>query len=104
MPSVGLPKLAPIRARRPSSPAISDPRSGPGQTDRAATPPEVPMAAPFLLVAIAGAAVVADLVLENTDSGAITVLHHPITSDRVGVFPATAAALGLVVGLLAVGR
>jgi hypothetical protein len=40
---------------------------------------EVAMAALLLLLAILGASVVADLVVENTGSGAITVLHHPIT-------------------------
>jgi uncharacterized membrane protein YciS (DUF1049 family) len=61
------------------------------------------MAALFLLLAIAGTAVMADLVLENTDTGAITVLHHPITGYRDGLLLAMAAALGLVIGLLVVG-
>jgi uncharacterized membrane protein YccC len=61
------------------------------------------MAALFLLLAIAGTAVMADLVLENTDTGAITVLHHPITGYGDGLLLATAAALGLVIGLLVVG-
>jgi hypothetical protein len=61
------------------------------------------MAALFLLLAIAGTAVVADLVLENTGTRAITLLHHPITGNRDGLVLAMAAALGLVVGLLVVG-
>jgi uncharacterized membrane protein YccC len=61
------------------------------------------MAALFLLLAIAGTALVADLVLENTDTGALTVLHHPIPGYSHGLLLAMAAALGLVVGLLVVG-
>ena len=61
------------------------------------------MAALFLLLAIAGTAVVADLVLESTGAGAITVLHHPISGYRDGLVLAMAAALGLVIGLLMVG-
>jgi uncharacterized membrane protein YccC len=61
------------------------------------------MAALFLLLAIAGTALVGDLVSENTGTGAITVLHHPITGDRDGLLLAMAAALGLVIGLLVVG-
>jgi uncharacterized membrane protein YciS (DUF1049 family) len=61
------------------------------------------MAALFLLLVIAGTAVVADLVLENTGTGTITVLHHPITGYHDGLLLAVAAALGLVIGLLVVG-
>jgi len=61
------------------------------------------MAALLLLLAILGASVVADLVVENTGSGAITVLHHPITGDRDGLLLAMAAVIGLVIGLLLVG-
>jgi uncharacterized membrane protein YccC len=61
------------------------------------------MAALLLLLAILGASVVADLVVENTGTGAITVLHHPITGYRDGLLLAMAAALGLVIGLLLVG-
>jgi hypothetical protein len=61
------------------------------------------MAALFLLLAIAGTALVGDLVVENTGTGAITVLLHPITGDRDGLLLAMAAALGLVIGLLVVG-
>jgi uncharacterized membrane protein YccC len=64
---------------------------------------EVAMAALLLLLAILGASVVADLVVENTGSGAITVLHHPITGYRDGLLLAMTAALGLVIGLLVVG-
>ena len=61
------------------------------------------MAALLLVLAILGAGVVADLVVENTGSGVITVLHHPITGDRDGLLLAMTAALGLVIGLLVVG-
>ena len=61
------------------------------------------MAALLLLLAILGAGVVADLVVENSGSGAITVLGHPIIGYREGLLLAMAAALGLVIGLLAVG-
>jgi uncharacterized membrane protein YciS (DUF1049 family) len=61
------------------------------------------MAALLLLLAIIGASVVADLVVENTGTGAITVLHHPITGYRDGLLLAMAAALGLVIGLLVIG-
>jgi hypothetical protein len=61
------------------------------------------MAALFLLLAVLGAIVVADLVLENTAIGAITVLNHPITGYSNGVLLAMVAALGFAVGLLAVG-
>jgi uncharacterized membrane protein YccC len=61
------------------------------------------MAALFFLLVIAGTAVVADLVLENTGAGTITVLHHPITGYHDGLLLAMAAALGLVIGLLVVG-
>jgi len=61
------------------------------------------MADLLLLLAILGASVVADLVVENTGTGAITVLHHPIIGYRDGLLLAMAAALGLVIGLLVVG-
>ena len=60
------------------------------------------MAALLLVLAILGASVVADLVVENTGTGAITVLHHPITGYRDGLLLAMAAARGLVIGLLVV--
>jgi hypothetical protein len=60
------------------------------------------MAALFLLLAIIVTSVVADLVLENTATGAITVLNHPITGYRDGLLLAMTAALGFVIGLLVV--
>ena len=60
------------------------------------------MAALLLLLAVAGTAMVADLVLENTGTGAITVLHHPVTGYSHGLLLAMAVALGLVIGLLVV--
>jgi hypothetical protein len=56
----------------------------------------------FLPLAIIGAVVVGDLVLENTATGAITVLNRPVTGYRDGLLLAMAGALGLVVGLLVV--
>jgi uncharacterized membrane protein YciS (DUF1049 family) len=61
------------------------------------------MAALLMLLAIIGASVVADLVVENSGSGAITVLGHPLTGYRDGLLLAMAAALGLVIGLLVIG-
>ena len=61
------------------------------------------MAALLLVLAIAGTAVVAELVVENSGSGAIMVLGHPVTGYRDGLLLAMAAALGLVIGLLVVG-
>jgi hypothetical protein len=61
------------------------------------------MAALFLLLAIIGASVVADVVMENTGTGAITVLNHPITGYSDGLLLAMAAAIGFAVGLLVVG-
>jgi hypothetical protein len=61
------------------------------------------MAVLFLLLAIVGAMVVGDLVLENAAVGGITVLNHPITGYSDGLLLAMAAAPGLVVGLLVVG-
>jgi hypothetical protein len=60
------------------------------------------MAALLLLLAIIGGIVVGDLVLENTTASDITMLHHTITGYSKGLLLATAAALGVVVGLLVV--
>jgi hypothetical protein len=61
------------------------------------------MAALLLLLAIIGARVVADLVVESTGTGAITVLGRPVTGDRDGLLLAMTAALGLMIGLLVFG-
>jgi hypothetical protein len=61
------------------------------------------MAALLLLLAIAGATMVGDVVLENTGTGAVTLLNHPVTGYSDGLLLAMTAALGLVVGLLVVG-
>ena len=46
------------------------------------------MALLLLLLAIIGAVLVGDLVVENTATGSLTVLHHPITgSTRAGCWP-----------------
>jgi len=44
------------------------------------------MAALLLLLAIVGATVVGDLVLENTGTGAVTLLNHQITGYSDGCF------------------
>jgi hypothetical protein len=61
------------------------------------------MAFLLLLLAIIGAGVVGDLVLENTATGAITVLDHPVIGYSHGLLLAMAATIGFVVGLLVVG-
>jgi hypothetical protein len=61
------------------------------------------MAALFLLLAVLGAVVVGDLVVENTAGDAVTVLNHPIGGYSQGLLLAMTAGLGFVVGLLAVG-
>jgi hypothetical protein len=61
------------------------------------------MAALLLVLAIIGAGVVGDLVLENTATGTITVLDRPVTGYSHGLLLAMAAAIGFVVGLLVVG-
>jgi uncharacterized membrane protein YccC len=61
------------------------------------------MAALLLLLAIIGAIVVGDLVVENSAAGGLTVLNHPIAGYSDGLLLAMTAALGFVVGLLAVG-
>jgi hypothetical protein len=58
------------------------------------------MPALFLLLAIIGAVVVGDLVLENPSAGEVTLFHHPIAGATQGQLLATAAALGIVVALL----
>jgi uncharacterized membrane protein YciS (DUF1049 family) len=61
------------------------------------------MAALFLLLAIVGAILVGDLVLENTAARTITVLNHPVAGYSDGLLLAMAVALGFVLGLLVVG-
>jgi hypothetical protein len=61
------------------------------------------MAAFLLLVlAVAGGAVLADLVRENTTAGEITVFHQTVTGYSEGWLLAIAAGLGFVVALLLV--
>jgi hypothetical protein len=64
---------------------------------------EAAMAALFLLLAIVGAVVVGDLVLENPGTGDVTVLDRSIGGYPEGWFLAAAAAIGFAVGLLLVG-
>lgn len=61
------------------------------------------MAALLLLLAMAGAIAVGDLVLENTGIGTVTLLNQPITGYSEGLLLAMTAALGFMVGLLMVG-
>jgi hypothetical protein len=58
------------------------------------------MAALFLLLATVGGVVVGDLMLENPSVDDVTVFNHTIHGVSEGLLLATAAALGLVVGLL----
>ena len=60
------------------------------------------MAAFFLLLAIIGAALVGDLVWENTTAGEVTVLDRTLVSYPQGWLLAAAAAVGFVVALLLV--
>jgi hypothetical protein len=61
------------------------------------------MAVLLFLLAIAGGVLVGDLVLENTTAGSVTVLDRSFTGYSQGQLLAAVAALGFVVGLLAVG-
>jgi hypothetical protein len=60
------------------------------------------MAVFFLLLAVIGGGVVADLVLENTTADRVTVLNQTVTGHTQGILLALVAGLGLVVGLLLV--
>jgi uncharacterized membrane protein YciS (DUF1049 family) len=61
------------------------------------------MAVLLFLLAIAGGVVVGDLVLENTAAGSVTVLDRTFTGYSQGQLLAAVAALGFVVGVLALG-
>jgi uncharacterized membrane protein YciS (DUF1049 family) len=61
------------------------------------------MAVLLFLLAIAGAVLVGDLVLENTAAGSVTVLDRSFTGYTQGQLLAAVAALGFVVGVLALG-
>ncbi len=61
------------------------------------------MAVLLFLLALAGGALVGDLVLENTAAGSVTVLDRSFTGYSQGQLLAVAAALGFMVGVLAVG-
>ncbi len=60
------------------------------------------MAVLLFLLAIAGGALVGDLVLENTAAGSVTVLDRSFTGYSQGQLLAVVAALGFVLGVLAV--
>ena len=60
------------------------------------------MAVLLFLLAIAGGVLVGDLVLENTAAGSVTVLDRSFTGFTEGQLLAAVAALGFVVGVLAV--
>ena len=61
------------------------------------------MAVLLFLLAIAGGVLVGDLVLENTTAESVTVLDRSFTGYSEGQLLAAVAALGFVVGVLAVG-
>jgi uncharacterized membrane protein YciS (DUF1049 family) len=61
------------------------------------------MAVLLFLLAIAGGVLVGDLVLENTAAGTVTVLDRSLTGFSQGQLLAAVAALGFMVGVLAVG-
>jgi len=60
------------------------------------------MAVLLLLLAVAGGALVGDLVLENTAPGTVTVLDRSFTGFSQGQLLAAVAAVGFVVGVLLV--
>ena len=60
------------------------------------------MAAFFLLLALIGAALVGDLVWENTTAGEVTVLDRTLVSYPQGWLLAAAAGIGFVTALLLV--
>jgi len=60
------------------------------------------MAVLLFLLAIAGGVLVGDLVVENTAAGSVTVLDRSFTGYSDGQLLAAVAALGFVIGMLAV--
>ena len=60
------------------------------------------MAAFFLLLALIGAALVGDLVWENSTAGEVTVLDRTVTGYPQGWLLAAAAGIGFVTALLLV--
>ena len=64
---------------------------------------EVVMAVLLFLLAIAGGVLVGDLVLENTAAGSVTVMDRSFTGYSQGQLLAVVAAVGFMVGVLAVG-
>lgn len=61
------------------------------------------MAVLLFLLAVAGGALVGDLVLENTAAGGVTVLDRSYTGFSQGQLLAAVAAVGFLVGVLVVG-
>jgi uncharacterized membrane protein YciS (DUF1049 family) len=61
------------------------------------------MAVLLFLLAVAGGVLVGDLVLENTAAGSVTVLDRSFTGFSQGQLLAVVAAVGFMVGVLAVG-
>ena len=61
------------------------------------------MAVLLFLLAIAGGVLVGDLVLENTAAGSVTVMGRSFTGYSQGQLLAVVAAVGFMVGVLAVG-
>ena len=60
------------------------------------------MAVLLFLLAIVGGVLVGDLVVENTAAGSVTVLDRSFTGYSDGQLLAAVAALGFVIGMLAV--
>jgi uncharacterized membrane protein YciS (DUF1049 family) len=60
------------------------------------------MAVLLFLLAIAGGVLVGDLVVENTAAGSVTMLDRSFTGYSDGQLLAAVAALGFVIGMLAV--
>jgi uncharacterized membrane protein YciS (DUF1049 family) len=61
------------------------------------------MAILLFLLAVAGGVLVGDLVYENTAAGSVTVLDRSFTGFSEGQLLAVVAAVGFVVGVLAIG-
>ena len=61
------------------------------------------MAVLLFLLAIAGGVLVGDLVLENTAAGSVTVMDRSFTGFSQGQLLAAVAAVGFMVGVLAIG-
>jgi uncharacterized membrane protein YciS (DUF1049 family) len=82
---------------------LASPRAGTNPDFIRVPSQEVVMAVLLFLLAIAGGVLVGDLVLENTAAGSVTVMDRSFNGFSQGQLLAVVAAVGLVVGVLAVG-